>query len=145
MLPPSIRAPSGPAAGPSPPPPTTAAPLEPLLFATGLMTSTIAGIGAIGERRAAGIGAIERGAGACGTGVPNGALSAEEGCTQEGWRGRCRSRSVSASSACLRVQGLGNVKRFRGGLVFKAHRLVYHSTLGLRVITKKKKKKRFRV
>jgi len=26
-----------------------------------------------------------------------------------------------------------------GGLVFKAHRLVYHSTLGLRVIKKKKK------
>jgi len=25
-------------------------------------------------------------------------------------------------------------KRFRGGLVFKAHRLLYHSTLGLRVI-----------
>jgi len=34
----------------------------------------------------------------------------------------------------------GNVKRFRGGLVFKAHRLVYHSTLGVRVIMKKKKK-----
>jgi len=32
------------------------------------------------------------------------------------------------------VQGLG----FRGGLVFKAHRLVYHSTLGLRVIKQKK-------
>jgi len=31
-----------------------------------------------------------------------------------------------------------NVKRFRGGLVFKAHRLVYHSTLDLRVIKKKK-------
>jgi len=31
------------------------------------------------------------------------------------------------------------VKRFRDGLVFKAHRLVYHSTLGLRVIKKKKK------
>ena len=31
-----------------------------------------------------------------------------------------------------------NVKRFRGGLVFKAHRLVYHSTLGWRVIKKKK-------
>jgi hypothetical protein len=31
-----------------------------------------------------------------------------------------------------------NVKRFRGGLVFKAHRLVYHSTLGLRVIKKEK-------
>ena len=29
----------------------------------------------------------------------------------------------------------------RDGLVFKAHRLVYHSTLGLRVIKKKKKKK----
>ena len=26
---------------------------------------------------------------------------------------------------------------FRGGLVFKAHRLLYHSTLGLRVIKKK--------
>jgi len=25
---------------------------------------------------------------------------------------------------------------FRGGLVFKAHRLVYHSTLGLRVVKK---------
>jgi len=34
-----------------------------------------------------------------------------------------------------------NVKRFRGGLVFKAHRLVYHSTLGWRVIKQKKKKK----
>jgi len=31
------------------------------------------------------------------------------------------------------------VKRFRGGLVFKAHRLLYHSTLGLRVIKKKKR------
>jgi len=33
----------------------------------------------------------------------------------------------------------GNVKRFRGELVFKDHRLLYHSTLGLRVINKKKK------
>jgi len=32
-----------------------------------------------------------------------------------------------------------NVQRFRGGLVFKAHRLLYHSTLALRVITKKKR------
>ena len=30
-----------------------------------------------------------------------------------------------------------NVKRFRGGLVFKAHRPLYHSTLGSRVIKKK--------
>ena len=30
------------------------------------------------------------------------------------------------------------MKRFRGGLVFKAHRLLYHSTLGSRVIKKRK-------
>ena len=30
-------------------------------------------------------------------------------------------------------------KRFRGGLVFEAHRLLYHSTLGFRVMKKKKK------
>ena len=31
-----------------------------------------------------------------------------------------------------------NVQRFRGGLVLKAHRLLHHSTLGVRVIKKKK-------
>jgi len=31
------------------------------------------------------------------------------------------------------------VNLFRGGLVFKAHRLLYHSILGLRVIKKKRK------
>ena len=31
------------------------------------------------------------------------------------------------------------MKRFRGGLVFKAHRRVYHPTLGLRVIKKKRR------
>ena len=35
-----------------------------------------------------------------------------------------------------------NVQRFRGGLVLKAHRLFYHSTLGLRAMKKKKKKKK---
>jgi len=30
------------------------------------------------------------------------------------------------------------MQRFRGGLAFEAHRLLYHSTLGLRVIKKKK-------
>jgi len=30
-----------------------------------------------------------------------------------------------------------NVQRFQGGLAFKAHRLLYHSTLGLRVIKKR--------
>jgi hypothetical protein len=34
------------------------------------------------------------------------------------------------------------VERFRGGLVFEAHRLLYHSTLGSRVIKKKKKKRK---
>jgi len=33
---------------------------------------------------------------------------------------------------------MGGVARFRGGLVFKAHRRLYHSTLGSRVIKKKK-------
>ena len=33
-----------------------------------------------------------------------------------------------------------NVKRFRAGLVFKDHRLVYHPPLGWRVIKKRKKK-----
>ena len=33
------------------------------------------------------------------------------------------------------------VQRFRGGLVFKAHRLLYHSTLGLRVIQQKRKRR----
>ena len=31
------------------------------------------------------------------------------------------------------------MKRFRGGLIFEAHRLLYHSKPGLRVIKKKKK------
>ena len=31
------------------------------------------------------------------------------------------------------------LRRFQGGLVFKAHRLLYHSPLGLRVIKKKNK------
>ena len=33
-----------------------------------------------------------------------------------------------------------NLQRFRGGLVFKARRLLCHATLGLRVIKKEKKK-----
>ena len=38
----------------------------------------------------------------------------------------------------LSVRVVENVNRFRGGLVLKAHRLVSHSTLGWRVIKKKK-------
>ena len=33
-----------------------------------------------------------------------------------------------------------NVQRFRGGLALKAHRLVYHSTLGSRVVKKKRRR-----
>ena len=41
----------------------------------------------------------------------------------------------------LRITSSQNVKRFRGGLSFQAHRLSYHSTLGLRVM--KEKRRRF--
>ena len=34
------------------------------------------------------------------------------------------------------------MQRFRGGPVFKAHRLLYHSTLGLRVIRKRRRGRR---
>jgi len=33
---------------------------------------------------------------------------------------------------------VSHVQRFRSGLAFNAHRLLYHSTLGLRVTKKKK-------
>ena len=64
---------------------------------------------------------------------------------------RChRLNGVGVQGAGPRVWGLGfsqssvgvecwfhrNVQRFRGGLVFKAHRLLCHSILGLRVIQK---------
>ena len=38
------------------------------------------------------------------------------------------------------VQGLGLIIEGVGGLVFGAHRPLYHSTLGSRVIKKKEKK-----
>ena len=43
-----------------------------------------------------------------------------------------------AMSSVSQAHEQRNVKRFRGGLVFKAHRLLYHSTLDSRVIKKKK-------
>ena len=47
----------------------------------------------------------------------------------------------TVAGAWWRVEQLlsQNMERFRGGLVFKVHRLLYHSTLGLRVIKQKKK------
>ena len=47
--------------------------------------------------------------------------------------------SVKAQRRTPAARDTMDVQRFRGGLVFKAHRLLYHSTQGLRVITKKKK------
>ena len=47
--------------------------------------------------------------------------------------GRATAWTAPAGSGLSR-----NVTRFRGGLEFKAHRLLYHSTLGLRVIKKTK-------
>jgi len=47
------------------------------------------------------------------------------------------SKVYTLGITCFRLLNLRNVKRFRGGLVCKAHRLVYHSTLGWRVIKKK--------
>ena len=38
--------------------------------------------------------------------------------------------------------GVRNVQRFRSGLVFKVHRLLYHTTLGLRVTKKKQSGRR---
>ena len=36
------------------------------------------------------------------------------------------------------------MKWFRGGLVFKAHRLLYHSTAGVRVIKRERERERER-
>jgi len=48
-------------------------------------------------------------------------------------------RLIGSKVARQRRPEQGRGKRFRGGLVCKDHRLVYHSTLGLRVITKKRR------
>ena len=61
-------------------------------------------------------------------------------------RGGLRPCAAAPSSTALneiREQLLyRNVKRFRGGLVLKAHRLLYHSTLGSRASKKKKRRSR---
>ena len=48
-----------------------------------------------------------------------------------------RERQPDPPERLLEGDQVRNVQRFRGGLVFKAHRPLYHSTLGLRVIKKK--------
>ena len=58
--------------------------------------------------------------------------------TPESWRGLPKVDSLCKASIYEQLLHT-NMQRFRGGLVFKAHRHLYHSTLGLRVIKKKKK------
>ena len=63
--------------------------------------------------------------------------------------GSCSLPEAGLAFACHHLQGLmceeresdRNVQRFRGGLVFKAHRRLYHSTLGLRVIKRRRREK----
>ena len=64
----------------------------------------------------------------------------EEGRVRE----RCDTATCSVTmsvSLNFRLKGLFRtcIERFRGGLVFKANSLLYHSTLGMTVIKKKKK------
>ena len=59
--------------------------------------------------------------------------------------GQCRGVIDTVHNLARLVKRDGRVvyvQRFRGGLVFKAHRLVHHSTLGWRVVKKKKEKGR---
>ena len=53
-----------------------------------------------------------------------------------------RLREVTAKTQNLEQLLHRNAKRFRGGLVCKAHRWLYHSTLGSRVMKKQKKETR---
>jgi len=50
----------------------------------------------------------------------------------------CGNHTGRANNQPVKILLYRNVQQFRGGLVFKAHRLSYHSTLDLRVIKKKK-------
>ena len=56
----------------------------------------------------------------------------------------CRMRSTPAVQHARIEERKRHVKRFRGRLVVKAHQLLYHSTLGSKVIKKKKKKRDLR-
>jgi len=47
---------------------------------------------------------------------------------------------MASSGARVGPREMALARIYRGGLAFKAHRLLYHSTLGLTVIKKKKKR-----
>ena len=53
---------------------------------------------------------------------------------------RCLLPPLQPCSPFCVLSFVRDVQRFRGGLVFKAHRLLYNSTLGLRVIEKQEEK-----
>jgi len=66
----------------------------------------------------------------------------EKRCIAQSEGAERRSSVGTFGASCWRVVPSGTklYLRFRGGLVFEAHRLLYHSTLGLRVIKKKKRR-----
>ena len=45
---------------------------------------------------------------------------------------------AAIDASCTSIDGTINLNRFRGGLVFNAHIILYHSTLGLRVLKQKR-------
>ena len=68
-----------------------------------------------------------------------GAISYERGTPVLGQSGFLAAEMVSSAQDLQDHHVvLRDVQWFRGGLVFKAHRLLYHSTLGLRVIKKRR-------
>ena len=52
-----------------------------------------------------------------------------------GWASVTRAPRIVHSISEQRIDR--NAQRFQGGFIFEAHRLLYHSTLGLRVTKKK--------
>ena len=60
-------------------------------------------------------------------------------CTPTHFTSQCKNNYfITTTSQQCEQRRRRNVKRFRGGLAFKAHRHLYHSTRGSRVIKKKK-------
>jgi len=74
--------------------------------------------------------------GAMGRGKSNSSLRADFACV---WVGKKSVSGCWGAQFSIEEQPLSrNVKGVRGGFVFKAHRPLYHSTLGSKVIKKKK-------
>ena len=56
-------------------------------------------------------------------------------------RSNARTLARAAGASVKQLVSKAAVKRFRRGLIFKAHRRLHHPTLGLRVIKKREEKK----